>query len=176
MEIHSCIPAIWLVVCITLVFGHQNQQFGQPPQQQHAHGQQQPHGGHVPSGGAQQHQGGQMFDKSNVQDREHIKEHLEGVIQQPDTSKMTEQELQFHYFKMHDNDNNNKLDGTELIKSLIHWHDTDGEEPEAYHQEARIMSDSELTNMVDSIFDHDDTNNDGYLDWAEYIAAQQAVN
>lgn len=35
---------------------------------------------------------------------------------------MTEQELQFHYFKMHDADNNNKLDGCELIKSLIHWH------------------------------------------------------
>lgn len=35
---------------------------------------------------------------------------------------MSEQELQFHYFKMHDSDNNNKLDGCELIKSLIHWH------------------------------------------------------
>lgn len=39
-----------------------------------------------------------------------------------DTSQMTEQELQFHYFKMHDADNNNKLDGCELVKSLIHWH------------------------------------------------------
>lgn len=39
-----------------------------------------------------------------------------------DTSKMSEAELQFHYFKMHDSDNNNKLDGCELIKSLIHWH------------------------------------------------------
>lgn len=39
-----------------------------------------------------------------------------------DTSKMTEQELQFHYFTMHDSDKNNKLDGSELIKSLIHWH------------------------------------------------------
>lgn len=39
-----------------------------------------------------------------------------------DTSKMSEQELQFYYFKMHDSDNNNKLDGCELIKSLIHWH------------------------------------------------------
>lgn len=35
---------------------------------------------------------------------------------------MSEPELQFHYFKMHDADNNNKLDGCELIKSLIHWH------------------------------------------------------
>ena len=49
----------------------------------------------------------------------HIAEHLDVPI---DTSKMSEQELQFHYFKMHDSDNNNKLDGCELIKSLIHWH------------------------------------------------------
>lgn len=49
----------------------------------------------------------------------HIAEHMEVPM---DTSKMTEQELQFHYFKMHDADNNNKLDGCELIKSLIHWH------------------------------------------------------
>lgn len=49
----------------------------------------------------------------------HIKEHMEVPI---DTSKMTEQELQFHYFTMHDSDKNNKLDGSELIKSLIHWH------------------------------------------------------
>ena len=43
-----------------------------------------------------------------------------------DTSSMSEQELQFHYFKMHDSDGNNKLDGCELVKSLIHWH---GESP-----------------------------------------------
>lgn len=49
----------------------------------------------------------------------HIAEHMDVPI---DTSKMTDQELQFHYFKMHDADNNNKLDGCELIKSLIHWH------------------------------------------------------
>ena len=49
----------------------------------------------------------------------HIQEHMDVPI---DTSKMSEQELQFHYFKMHDADNNNKLDGCELIKSLIHWH------------------------------------------------------
>jgi len=50
----------------------------------------------------------------------HIKKHLD--LPTLDTSKMSEQELQFHYFKMHDADNNNKLDGCELIKSLIHWH------------------------------------------------------
>ena len=52
-----------------------------------------------------------------------MKEHMEVPI---DTSNMSEQELQFHYFKMHDSDGNNKLDGCELVKSLIHWHGTAG--------------------------------------------------
>ena len=49
----------------------------------------------------------------------HMKEHMDVPI---DTSNMSEQELQFHYFKMHDADGNGKLDGCELVKSLIHWH------------------------------------------------------
>uniref|UniRef100_A0A1B0B5W3 Uncharacterized protein n=1 Tax=Glossina palpalis gambiensis TaxID=67801 RepID=A0A1B0B5W3_9MUSC len=36
-----------------------------------------------------------------------------------DTSKMPKAKLQFHYFKMPSFDNNNKLDGCELVKSLI---------------------------------------------------------
>lgn len=36
---------------------------------------------------------------------------------------MTEEELEFHYFKMHDYDNNNKLDGVEIGKALTHFHD-----------------------------------------------------
>uniref|UniRef100_A0A1B0GCB6 EF-hand domain-containing protein n=1 Tax=Glossina morsitans morsitans TaxID=37546 RepID=A0A1B0GCB6_GLOMM len=61
-----------------------------------------------------------MLRKDNIQqEREHIPEHLQVPT---DTRKMSEAELQFHYFKMYDSDNNNKLDGYELIKSLINWH------------------------------------------------------
>lgn len=62
---------------------------------------------------------GISFWKTLFSFHSHIKEHMDVPI---DTSKMTEQELQFHYFTMHDSDKNNKLDGSELIKSLIHWH------------------------------------------------------
>lgn len=99
----------------------------QPPQQQqqqqqyHQQQQQPPQGGGF---GHPQGAGGQnlLHDKDRIHDREHIKEHLHGVLGDPDLTKLSEEELQFHYFKMHDNDNNNKLDGCELIKSLIHWH------------------------------------------------------
>lgn len=49
----------------------------------------------------------------------HIGEHVGVPV---DLANMTAQELQFHYFKMHDADVNNKLDGCELVKSMIHWH------------------------------------------------------
>lgn len=52
----------------------------------------------------------------------YLQEHLQETLSEQDVNKLTEEELQFHYFKMHDSDNNNMLDGSELIKSLIHWH------------------------------------------------------
>ena len=43
-----------------------------------------------------------------------MKEHMDVPI---DTSNMSEQELQFHYFKMHDSDGNNKLGPYTLVIS-----------------------------------------------------------
>lgn len=51
----------------------------------------------------------------------HVMEHLEGVIDKPE-SDMTPQELQLHYFKMHDYDGNNLLDGLELATAITHVH------------------------------------------------------
>lgn len=51
----------------------------------------------------------------------HIMEHLEGVIEKPE-SEMSPQELQLHYFKMHDYDGNNLLDGLELATAISHVH------------------------------------------------------
>ena len=48
-------------------------------------------------------------------------EHLDGVINKP-TSEMTDSELQFHYFKLHDYDGNNMLDGIELTAAMTHYH------------------------------------------------------
>lgn len=48
-------------------------------------------------------------------------EHLDGVISKPE-SDMTPQELQLHYFKMHDYDGNNLLDGLELATAITHVH------------------------------------------------------
>ncbi|XP_066584508.1 multiple coagulation factor deficiency protein 2 homolog [Prorops nasuta] len=129
-----------------------------PNQQQHqAH-----HHDHPPQ---------QIFNAANIaQEKEHIKEHLEVPM---DTSKMTEQELQFHYFKMHDADNNNMLDGSELIKSLIHWHEQGNKDSSTQAAEEKVFKDEELVNLIDPILSMDDTNKDGFIDYPEFIRAQQ---
>ena len=155
--------------------------------------------------------GQQVLHRDMNHERGHTKEHMEVPI---DTSNMSEQELQFHYFKMHDADGNNKLDGCELVKSLIHWHGEIEKEKkgksnellyltvfilcllssypislfflltdEANHDhnsgqpvpEAKIFADDELVNMIDPILASDDKNRDGFIDYPEFVQAQQAA-
>ncbi|KAH8382938.1 hypothetical protein KR009_005895 [Drosophila setifemur] len=157
------------------------QQQQQPPQQVHQQQQQQVPLQQPPQIHQQQAAGGhhhgqpqQVLNTGNIQqERAHIQEHMQVPI---DTSKMSEAELQFHYFKMHDSDNNNKLDGCELIKSLIHWHEQGSKEQphgEKPHVEEKVFSDEELVALIDPILQMDDTSHDGYIDYPEFIKAQQ---
>jgi len=155
------------------------QQFQQQvPQQQFQQAQQPPQNiqQQQPQGHAHQHGGGQqkVLHKDMQHEKEHMKEHMDVPI---DTSNMSEQELQFHYFKMHDSDGNNKLDGCELVKSLIHWHDSSNHDPKSGQPvpEEKIFKDDELVAMIDPILETDDKNKDGYIDYSEFVIAQQAA-
>ncbi|XP_076171683.1 lymphotoxin beta receptor inhibitor isoform X2 [Ptiloglossa arizonensis] len=113
----------------------------------------------------------QLLNPANiVQEKAHIAEHMEVPL---DTSKMTDQELQFHYFKMHDADNNNQLDGCELIKSLIHWHEHGENKMGDPNPKEKLFNDEELVVLIDPILSTDDTDNDGYINYAEFIQAQR---
>ena len=48
----------------------------------------------------------------------HVQEHMKIPL---DTSKMSTDELLFHYFKMMDADMNAKLDGRELVAAVLHY-------------------------------------------------------
>ncbi|XP_058454731.1 multiple coagulation factor deficiency protein 2 homolog isoform X5 [Malaya genurostris] len=137
------------------------QQYQQPPAQHQQHPGQAPHQG----------QPQQVLHTNNLQhEKQHIAEHMDVPI---DTSKMSEQELQFHYFKMHDSDNNNKLDGCELIKSLIHWHEeSKNQEPHGQTSQDKIFSNDELSALIDPILNSDDYNRDGFIDYPEFVRAQ----
>nr|XP_056709256.1 multiple coagulation factor deficiency protein 2 [Euleptes europaea] len=101
------------------------------------------------------------LDRNMVQDKDHILEDLDGVIDKPE-SEMSPQELQLHYFKMHDYDGNNLLDGLELATAISHVHKEDGSEP------TQPMKEEELINLIDDVLRDDDKNYDGYIDYAEF--------
>ncbi|XP_063158851.1 multiple coagulation factor deficiency protein 2 [Candoia aspera] len=107
------------------------------------------------------HQPSMRLDKNMVQDKDHIMEHLDGVIDKPE-SEMSPQELQLHYFKMHDYDGNNLLDGLELATAISYVHKEDGGE------HIQTMKEEELINLIDGVLQDDDKNNDGYIDYAEF--------
>merc|ERR1712141_740665 len=110
---------------------------------------------------------GSALDGKHVQDMEHIKEHLKEENPAVKTDNLSEADTQFHYFKAHDSDNDDKLDGIELANAMAHYHDEDaGEKPEDY-------TEHELASMVDQILDEDDLNKDGYIDYPEFIASQK---
>uniref|UniRef100_A0A6I8PCT8 EF-hand domain-containing protein n=1 Tax=Ornithorhynchus anatinus TaxID=9258 RepID=A0A6I8PCT8_ORNAN len=123
----------------------------------------------------------------------HILEHLDGVIDKPE-AEMSPQELQLHYFKMHDYDGNDLLDGLELATAISHVHKevrgrgaaapggegrTPGGTPPApgparlsLRQEGservHVMREEELTGLIDDVLRDDDKNDDGYIDYAEF--------
>ncbi|XP_067277508.1 multiple coagulation factor deficiency protein 2 [Pseudorasbora parva] len=121
-----------------------------------AHGQ---HG--EPAASNQVHPPITRLDRNMVQDKDHIMEHLEGVIEKPE-SDMTPQELQLHYFKMHDYDGNNLLDGLELATAITHVH------REERGDDSQPMKEEDLINLIDDVLRDDDKNNDGYIDYAEF--------
>lgn len=42
------------------------------------------------------------------------------MIPEPDFSKMTDEEVEFYYFQVHDTDKNSRLDGLEILQAMFH--------------------------------------------------------
>ncbi|XP_069090127.1 multiple coagulation factor deficiency protein 2 isoform X2 [Pleurodeles waltl] len=93
-------------------------------------------------------------------------DHLDGVIDKPE-QEMSSQELQLHYFKMHDLDGNNLLDGLELAAAISHVHKEEG------GQHAEIIKEEDIISLVDGVLRDDDKNNDGYIDYAEFAKSME---
>ena len=102
----------------------------------------------------------------------HIKEHLKDVTEVKEET-MSDEDLQFHYFKLHDYDNNNKLDGIELGNAMTHFHDEENPQDQA---ETTSYTDEQLSSMIDQILEEDDVNKDGYIDYTEFVGAQKKAD
>lgn len=66
---------------------------------------------------------------------------MEEIIPKVDVSKMTPDELELYYFLVHDTDKNSKLDGLELLNSIIHTtHDEDHEDEEQDSLDEKVFN------------------------------------
>ncbi|KAG4079272.1 hypothetical protein HA402_006995 [Bradysia odoriphaga] len=123
--------------------------------------------------------GRRKMDEHFAHDVEHIQEdlqhHTDSVIQHRNISEMTEDEKNFFYFKLHDSDNNDVLDGLELLRAATHHsvhieneeqhgHDDGGKSDEANEFE-------HIIEIIDDFIQFADFNNDGYLNYPEYAQA-----
>jgi len=96
----------------------------------------------------------------------HIKEHLKDEIDWKE-DQMSDEDLMFHYFRLHDYDGNRKLDGLEIMHALSHYQNESGiTDKESTSEEANAKT-------VDEILSMDDLDSDGYIDYPEYVAANK---
>ncbi|XP_078356116.1 multiple coagulation factor deficiency protein 2 homolog [Oculina patagonica] len=108
-----------------------------------------------------------LHDSKVTHDRDHIKEHLKEEINLKEDEDMSDEDLQFHYFRLHDYDNNRKLDGLELMHAISHYQNETGvTDKESTSEEANAK-------VVDEILSMDDLDSDGYIDYPEYVDAQK---
>ncbi|KAL3250928.1 hypothetical protein MRX96_055341 [Rhipicephalus microplus] len=84
-----------------------------------------------------------------IHDIEHLKEDLKTITDLQIEGKLTEDETMFYFMRMHDFDDNNKLDGWELLTAMKH-----------------MVAHSVKKKAVDTLM-HFDKNNDGFLEYAE---------
>ncbi|KAB7499119.1 Multiple coagulation factor deficiency protein 2-like protein [Armadillidium nasatum] len=96
-----------------------------------------------------------------VQDKEHLKEEAPSLhLTKEQIENMTSEEVEFHYFTIHDLDKDNNLDGLELMQAIMHiatGPDTpleglsDYEREEAL-KERRIKFESKMVDVTLSLF------------------------
>lgn len=108
-----------------------------------------------------------------AKDTGHIKEHLQhqyGFTNEQAEKYLKEYDAQTQFFVMHDYDNNTKLDGLELLKSMTHFHDEHEGEHENEEKKEEVDQTDTLVEFVDMILKDQDYNKDGYIDYPEYIS------
>lgn len=96
-----------------------------------------------------------------VRDLEHIKQDLAKLIELEGAGAMSQQELAFYYLRMHDFDNNNLLDGHELMAAMHHTKEAHNHDGEGHHSDV-----DELIRLADSALEGD-LNQDGFLSYPE---------
>ena len=136
---------------------------------------------HQHSAGEATSQGSEKLNaklKFTTHDIHHIKEHLKedfGINDEKANKYLAEYDHETQFFMMHDYDKNGKLDGLEILTSHTHLHEdehvhtngTDGSSGSSHGSEA--FTDHEASEVIDEFLKRQDVNNNGYIEYPEYI-------
>jgi len=118
-----------------------------------------------------------------VRDTEHLMDDMGDVYTEDELAKMETDERVFTWFQAHDQDSDGTLDGLELLKALSHdhnyHHDTDDiaiveedpHDPAQHTDPAERQRFRRVVKAVDRLLEEDDVNDDGYIDYSEFMAA-----
>jgi len=120
---------------------------------------------------AHTHDNGEKHSPLEADGAEHHKDEL-GKFSGKDPADMSPDELQFYYFKQHDFDNNDMLDGIELIQAMVGYEKMDIEDRGGRSDDYPMMDEEQFIKMVESVLKFEDLNNDGMVNWHEYKIAQ----
>ena len=101
---------------------------------------------------------------------EHDLEHLKGIVKSKKPIKeMSRDERQFFYFKQADTDDNDRLDGLEMLQTMVKF---ELEDADFNGQPFKPKADTEWISQIDRALEVQDKNNDGMVDFFEFQAVR----
>uniref|UniRef100_A0A182K634 EF-hand domain-containing protein n=1 Tax=Anopheles christyi TaxID=43041 RepID=A0A182K634_9DIPT len=144
-----------IVICATLLHGPVSTVVAKGP--------------HHPGGEFSRKADKHHLDEHLQPEREHLQDDLKRLpIGEQSLTEMSEDEKNFYYFKLHDSDNNDNLDGLEMLHAATHHHSkSDGQ----LHGIDRASTHNVDDQVIDDFIEFADTDKNGLLNYPEYINA-----
>ncbi|XP_055373261.1 multiple coagulation factor deficiency protein 2 homolog [Condylostylus longicornis] len=130
-------------------------------------------GPHHPRGEVVKRSANTKLDEHLVHEETHLDDDLNKIGVNVNESALTEEEKHFYHFKIHDNDNNNALDGLEMLYAALHHErslmKTDYENSVTADEQQSAFD--HVVEVIDDFLDIADTDKDGFLQYPEYMRA-----
>lgn len=120
------------------------------------------------SHGGAHHDHSSGFINADADITDHDLEHLKSAIDLKKPIKdMTKDERQFYYFKQADTNDDDHLDGLEMLQTMIKF---EMEDAEYNGEQFKVKEDHEWTDQLDRALEVQDLNNDGLVSFYEFQA------
>ncbi|XP_058448266.1 multiple coagulation factor deficiency protein 2 homolog [Malaya genurostris] len=100
----------------------------------------------------------------------HIQQDLKHLsIDDDELAKMSDEEKNFYFFKLHDSDNNDHLDGLEILHAATHH--ADGHVHKLDREDESESGENSVIDVIDDFIAYADLDQNGLLTYPEYMKA-----